>query len=169
MVAHPGLFEDPNLPKCYAPFNVTVIGGSLYVSYALQNAAMHDDISGPGHGFIDVYSLDGLMQRRLVSRGQLNSPWGMVMAPSGFGAFSGDLLVGNFGNGWINAFDPSTGALVGNMVNPDGGPVVIDHLWGLIFGDKMAADANTLFFSAGIVDEAHGLLGTLTVPVPPSR
>jgi uncharacterized protein (TIGR03118 family) len=161
MIAHPGLFEDPHLPPGYAPFNVAVFGDALYVSYAKQDAAMHDDVSGPGHGFIDVYSFDGGMRRRLVSRGPLNSPWGMVLAPTGFGAFGGDLLVGNFGNGWINAFDPTTGAFAGSLLNRDGQPIAIDGLWGLIFGDKAMANPNTLLFSAGIGGEAHGLLGSL--------
>jgi uncharacterized protein (TIGR03118 family) len=161
MIPHPGLFEDPKLPKGYAPFNVAVFGDSLYVSYALQNAAMHDDVHGPGHGFIDVYSFDGGMRRRLISHGPLNSPWGMVMAPSGFGAFSGDLLIGNFGNGWINAFDPTTGNQVGTLMNTDGNPVAIEGLWGLIFGDSAIASSRTLLFSAGIAGEQHGLLGSL--------
>jgi uncharacterized protein (TIGR03118 family) len=162
MVQHPGLFEDTHLPKNYAPFNVAVFGNSLYVTYAQQNAAMHDDVHGPGHGFVDVFSLDGLTMHRLITRGPLNSPWGMVMAPQGFGAFSGDLLIGNFGDGGINAFDPNTGTMVGTMMNRDGRPIAIEGLWGLIFGDAAIANSHTLLFSAGIAGEQHGLLGSLS-------
>jgi uncharacterized protein (TIGR03118 family) len=161
LVTHAGMFSDPNLPAGYAPFNVAVIDDSLYVSYAKQDPARHDDVPGPGHGFIDVYSLDGTMRHRLVSRGVLNAPWGMVMAPHRFGALGGDLLVANFGDGTINAFDPNTGAFVGGLMNRDNHPVVIDGLWGLIFGNASIANTDTLIFSAGIGNEAHGLLGTL--------
>ena len=160
-VAHPGLFVDPSLPAGYAPFGIANLGGKLYVSYALQNAAMHDDVAGPGHGFVDVYSLGGTLLRRLVTRGALNSPWGLVLATRHFGQFSGDLLVGNFGDGFIHAYDPASGALEGTLTNGDGNAIQINGLWGLLFGDKAAASRNTLFFSAGIADEAHGLLGTL--------
>ncbi|HSS08957.1 MAG TPA: TIGR03118 family protein, partial [Acidimicrobiales bacterium] len=155
-------FVDPNLPTGYAPFNIANLGGKLYVSYALQNAAKHDDVSGAGHGFIDVYSLDGVLMKRLVMMGALNSPWGLILATDHFGQFSDDLLVGNFGDGSIHAYDPTTGALRGTLTNPDGDPIQINGLWGLIFGDKSVGTTNTLFFSAGIADEAHGLLGTLT-------
>jgi uncharacterized protein (TIGR03118 family) len=165
-VKNPG-FVDPKIPAGYAPFNIYVPNPAdpaspVYVTYAKQNAAKHDDVKGAGHGFIDVFKQDGTSGMRLVSHGPLDSPWGMVIAPAGFGTFGGDLLVGNFGNGMINAFNPATGVLAGNMVNPDGNPIAINGLWGLIFGDAMAADANTLIFSAGIADEAHGLLGTLS-------
>jgi uncharacterized protein (TIGR03118 family) len=162
MVPHPGRFVDSLLPPGYAPFGIANIGGELYVSYALQDAKRHDDSRGPGHGFIDVYSLDGHLLRRLVQGGDLNSPWGMIMATKHFGTFSNDLLVGNFGDGMIHAYDPMTGAELGTVTNPDGGPVQINGLWGLIYGDAAAGTPNTLFFSAGIADEAHGLLGTLT-------
>jgi uncharacterized protein (TIGR03118 family) len=99
--------------------------------------------------------------QRLITRGALNSPWGLVLAPSHFGEFSQDLLVGNFGDGFIHAYDPKTGALEGTLTNPDGNAVQIEGLWGLIFGDKAAASPDTLFFAAGIAGEAHGLLGTL--------
>ncbi|HSS10958.1 MAG TPA: TIGR03118 family protein [Acidimicrobiales bacterium] len=158
----PGAFVDPTLPTGYAPFNIANLGGKLYVSYALQNAAKHDDVSGAGHGFIDVYALDGTMGQRLVTRGDLNSPWGLILATHHFGHFSDDLLVGNFGDGKIHAYEPTTGAPLGTLTNPDGDPIQINGLWGLIFGDKSVGTTNTLFFSAGIADETHGLLGTLT-------
>ncbi len=161
-VAHPGRFVDPALPAHFAPFGIANIGNKLYVSYALQDKARHDDVKGLGNGYIDVYSLDGELLQRLVQGGDLNSPWGMVLATRHFGAFSNDLLVGNFGDGFIHAYDPTTGAMVGTLTNPDGNAVQINGLWGLIYGDASAGTPNTLFFSAGIGDESHGLLGTLT-------
>ena len=112
-VVKAGAFTDPKLPKGYAPFNVAVINGSVYVTYALQDADAVDDVHGRGHGFIDVYDTDGNFQHRLVSRGRLNSPWGMTIAPQGFGKFGGQLLVGNFGDGRINVYDPTTGRFRG--------------------------------------------------------
>jgi uncharacterized protein (TIGR03118 family) len=132
------------------------------VTYALQNAAKHDDVSGDGHGFVDVYAPDGTFLRRLVTMGALNSPWGLVKASPDFGRFSNDLLVGNFGDGKIHAFDLATGKSQGTLKNGDGEDVQIDGLWGLIFGDRSAGTPNTLFFSAGIAEETHGLLGSLT-------
>jgi uncharacterized protein (TIGR03118 family) len=161
MTNPPGAFVDPSLPAGYAPFNIANLGGKLYVTYALQNAAKHDDVSGLGHGFIDVYSLDGMTRHRLVTMGDLNSPWGLVLATDHFGQFSNDLLVGNFGDGFIHAYDRTSGAPLGALKNPDGDDIQINGLWGLIFGDRSVGTPNTLFFSAGIADESHGLLGTL--------
>ena len=162
LIPHPGGFVDPALPAGYAPFGIANFGGRLFVSYALQDRARHDDVSGPGHGFIDVYSLDGHLLQRLAQGGALNSPWGMVMATHRFGPFSNDLLVGNFGDGTINAFDPTTGAPLGTLTNSDGDQIRINGLWGLIYGNASAGTPNTLYFSAGIGDESHGLLGSLT-------
>lgn len=161
-----GSFHDPNLPAGFAPFNIQNLGGKLYVTYAKQDADKKDDARGPGHGFIDVFDLQGHLVRRLVSRGPLNSPWGLAIAPSGFGRFSQDLLVGNFGDGRINAFDPATGAFRGTLRNEDGVPVAIEGLWGLQFGNASFGTPTTLFFTAGIADEAHGLLGTLEATMP---
>jgi uncharacterized protein (TIGR03118 family) len=160
-VSKPGMFVDPKLPAGYAPFDVALLGGRVYVTYAVQNSAKHDDVSGPGHGFVDVFTTDGMLQKRLVSHGALNSPWGLAMAPAHWGSFGGDLLVGNFGDGRINAYDPMTGAFKGTVTNTDGNPVVVEGLWGLEFGDAAAATPRSLFFTAGIAGEAHGLLGTL--------
>jgi uncharacterized protein (TIGR03118 family) len=159
----PGAFADPRIPRGYAPFGIAPIGGKLYVTYAKQNAQRHDDVAGPGHGFVDVYSPHGVLLRRLVRHGVLNSPWGMVIAPSMFGTFSNDLLVANFGDGAINAFDPASGAFRGALKNADGNPIAIDDLWGLIVGDGVAGTPQTVFFTAGIADEGHGLLGAITV------
>ena len=167
-----GAFADPKLPKGYAPFNVQVLGGKVYVTYALQDAAKHDDVGGQGHGFVDVFNLDGTPglpggQERLVSRGPLDSPWGLALAPSSFGALSGDLLVGNFKSGFIDVFNPTTGKSLGNLNDPDGEPIHIDHLWALKVGNGgSGGNANTVYFTAGIDNEMHGLFGSLT-PVAP--
>lgn len=156
-----GAFVDPNLPAGYAPFNVQSLNGRLYVSYALQKPDKHDDQAGPGNGFVDIYDLKGTLLKRLISMGTLNSPWGLAIAPSDFGPFSGDLLVGNFGDGHIAAYDPWTGAFRGQLRNEDGDPIAINGLWGLRFGNGVAGTPHTLFFTAGIADEAHGLMGTI--------
>ena len=156
-----GLFVDPRIPAGYAPFNVQELAGKLYVTYAKQDATLHDDVAGPGHGFVDVFTNDGALIKRLVTRGQLNSPWGLALAPSGFGRFGGDLLVGNFGNGHINVYNPKTGAHLGELRQPKGQPIVIDGLWGLRFGNGNAAKTSELLFSAGPNGESHGLLGKI--------
>lgn len=158
-----GSFSDPQLPTGYAPFNIANIGGHLFVTYAKQDAAAHDDVAGPAHGFIDVFDLQGNLVRRLVSHGHLDSPWGLAMAPAGFGQFSGDLLVGNFGDGRINAYDPITGEFVGALSTRPGRPIVIDGLWGLFFGTQTIGGPTTLLFSAGPDGEQHGLFGTIAL------
>jgi uncharacterized protein (TIGR03118 family) len=155
-----GSFFDPNLPSGYAPFNVQYLGGSLLVTYASTSGA------GPGRGFVDVFDLNGNLDRRLISGGVLNSPWGLALAPANFGEFSNDLLVGNFGDGTINAFDPTTGIWIGTLTDSLNNPISIDGLRGLIFGNgSNGADPNMLYFTAGIGDQAHGLFGSLA-PVP---
>ena len=156
-----GLFVDPRIPAGYAPFNVQELAGKLYVTYAKQDATLHDDVAGNGHGFVDVFTNDGAFVKRLVTRGVLDSPWGLALAPEGFGRFGGDLLVGNFGNGRINAFNLSTGAREGQLRKPHGNPITIDGLWGLRFGNGNAAKTNELLFSAGPDGESHGLLGKI--------
>ena len=155
-------FTDHNLPQGYAPFGIQSIGSNLYVTFALQDAARHDDVAGQGHGFVDVFSTSGQLIRRLISHGQLNSPWGLALAPANFGRFSKDLLVGNFGNGRINAYDPKTGERLGQLKSQAGDPIVIDGLWALEFGnDATAGPSNVLFFTAGIDGEMHGLFGKI--------
>src|SRR5215469_4066659 len=156
-----GLFVDPRMPAGYGPFGIAEIMGKLYVTFAKQDAMRHDDVAGRGHGFVDVFTNTGKFVRRVVTRGALNSPWGLALAPAGFGQFSGDLLVGNFGNGHINAYNPMTGKRLGQLRRPNGMPIVIDGLWGLKFGNGNAARTNQLIFSAGPNDEAHGLLGKI--------
>jgi uncharacterized protein (TIGR03118 family) len=160
-VARRGRFTDPAMPRGYAPFNVYNSGDRVYVAYAQQDADHHDEVAGPGKGFVDAYSADGALLRRVVSRGPLNAPWGMTIAPEGFGRFAGALLVGNFGDGRINAFEPSTGRLLGTLRNGRGAPVVIEGLWALQPGNAVAGGADAVWFSAGPDDEAHGLLGLL--------
>jgi uncharacterized protein (TIGR03118 family) len=156
-------FTDPNLPPGFAPFGIQLINGKLYVSYAKQDAQRHDDVAGPGNGFVDVYDTSGGSRMRLISGGDLNSPWGLVLAPSsGFGGFSGDLLVGNFGDGKIHAYDASNGAEAGVLTNTDGNQIAIDGLWGLRFGNTKFGDPGALVFTAGIAAESHGLLGEIT-------
>jgi uncharacterized protein (TIGR03118 family) len=158
-----GLFVDPGLPSGYGPFGIAEIKGMLYVTFAKQDATLHDDVAGPGHGFVDVFTNTGKFVRRLVSRGALNSPWGLALAPRSFGMFGGDLLVGNFGNGTINVYNPVNGARLGQLRRHNGLPIVIDGLWGLQFGNGNAAKTNELVFSAGPNDESHGLLGKIVV------
>jgi len=160
-----GRFADPDLPPGFAPFNIQSIGTRLYVTYARQDDDRHDDVSGPGNGFVDVLDFDGNFMQRLVSNGNLNSPWGMALAPSQFGDFSNALLVGNFGDGTINAYAPETDGTFahrGQLRTADKRPVTIDGLWGLGFGNGAGSGAtNALYFTAGPDDESHGLFGRI--------
>ena len=156
-----GHFRDRNLPPGYAPFGIQELHRLLYVTYALQNAAKHDDVSGPGHGFIDIYTNEGFFIKRLASRGTLNSPWGLTLAPDNFGPFGDRLLVGNFGDGMINVFGRFTGRFFGQLHDQSGNPIQIDDLWALKFGTQATGGTNTLLFSAGINDEKDGLVGAI--------
>jgi uncharacterized protein (TIGR03118 family) len=153
-------FTDHTMAKGYAPYNVQNLGGTLYVTFAKQDKAKHDSVSGAGFGYVDAFNLKGKFLRRVVSQGALNAPWGLDIAPTGFGAFAGDLLVGNFGDGWINAYDPKKGAYKGPLVDGTGKPIAIVDLWGLITGNGgEGGDANTVYFTAGLKKEGHGLFG----------
>jgi uncharacterized protein (TIGR03118 family) len=171
----PGAFTDADLPPGYAPFGIQNLGGTLFVTYALQDAAKHDDVPGEGHGFVNAFDTAGKLLRRVASKGQLNSPWGLALAPADFGTFSHDLLIGNFGNGRIHAFDPEKRTGQGEFQHrgplhaADGRPIEIDGLWALSFGKGAPNNGltTTLFFAAGPFDEQHGLFGSL-VAVPPS-
>jgi len=155
-------FTDPTVPTGFAPFGIHNVGGKLYVTFAKQGPGKNDDAARPGNGFVDVFSPNGDLLQRLVSRGKLDSPWAVTLAPTTFGAFGGDILVGNFGNGRINAYDPTTGMFQGELSGPGGGPIAIDGLWGLRFAPATpGATPNTLFFTAGLNHEADGLFGTL--------
>jgi uncharacterized protein (TIGR03118 family) len=174
-----GAFRDPSLPAGYAPFDVQVLAGQLYVTYARQDATKHDDAAGPHRGFVDVFNLNGTPglpggRVRLISRGPLDSPWGLAIAPAGFAGLTapGDgpvLLVGNFGNGLIHAFDANTGSPLGRLTDPDGEPIDISGLWALRVGNGGNGGAtNTVYFTAGLFGERHGLLGALTTAAPGS-
>jgi uncharacterized protein (TIGR03118 family) len=156
-----GAFFDPFLPRGFAPFGVEAVGNNVVVTYAKQDADREDDVAGAHLGFVDVYTPDGQFLRRLVSGGALNAPWGLAQAPDGFGRFSHALLVGNFGDGHINAYDPITGFPLGSLEDGHGRPITIDGLWGLKFGNGTAGRTTTLWFSSGPDDESHGLLGTI--------
>lgn len=156
-----GTFTDPNLPAGFAPFNITNLNGTLYVSYAKQDGT--DDDPGPGNGYINRFDLNGNLIGRLVSQGHLNSPWGMVIAPNSFGDFAGMLLVGNFGDGWINAYDPVSGSFKGSLRSSNGSPIVINGLWGLAIGNGvLAGDTTAVYFAAGPGNETHGGFGKIT-------
>jgi uncharacterized protein (TIGR03118 family) len=165
-------FRDPTLPAGYAPFGIQNINGVIYVTYALRNAAGHDDVPGEGHGYVNAFDAAGNFLVRVASKGELNSPWGLAMAPLNFGTFSGDLLVGNFGDGRIHAFDPGHidkrgFEARGPLGSARGRPIEIDRLWGVAFGNGFSAGpTNTLFFTAGPFDEQHGLFGTLVAAAP---
>ena len=168
-------FSDVALPSGYAPFGIRNLGGTIYVTYALQDADKKDDVAGVGHGFVNAFDTDGHLLRRVASRGRLNSPWGLALAPPDFGQFGGNLLVGNFGDGHINAFDlqrfEANGELQerGQLHAANGPPVTIDGLWALAFGNGASAGpTNALFFTAGPFDEEHGLFGKLVVTSPPA-
>jgi uncharacterized protein (TIGR03118 family) len=165
MVALGGSFTDPTIPAGFAPFNIQNLGGVLFVSYAKQDASKHDDVAGPGNGFVDVFDLNGNLMRRFASGGTLNSPWGLEIAPSTFGNFHNNVLVGNFGDGRINAFDLSSGRLRGQLKSETNAPIEIDGLWALRVGNGGPApnggDPNAVYFTAGINDEQDGLFGTI--------
>jgi uncharacterized protein (TIGR03118 family) len=159
-------FEDERIPRGYAPFNIEAVGPNVYVTYAKQDALRHDDVAGAGFGYVVVYSQSGDVVARLEHGAWLNSPWGIAVAPADFGSFSHAVLIGNFGDGSIAAFNPVTGGFMGNVLNPDGSTLKIDGLWGLSFGNGgSSGPGNTLFFTAGPNRESDGLFGTLT-PIP---
>ncbi len=161
-----GSFSDPRIPTGFAPFNIQNLEGKLYVTYAKQDATKHDDVAGKGNGFVDVFDTDGNFIQHVASRGHLNSPWGLVFAPADFGRFSNDLLVGNFGDGRINAYswEGDHFHFHGQLRGPDGQPITIDGLWALRFGNGApnSGPTNFLFFTAGINGEDDGLFGSLS-------
>ena len=156
-------FHDENIPSGFAPFNVQNIGGNLYVSFAEQDSAKHDEIDGAGLGYVDVFSPTGRLLHHLQHGPWLNAPWGMTQAPSDFGAYSHDILVGQFGNGWIDVFDPVTGQFKGTLNDASNHPITISGLWDIAFGNGgTAGPSNALFFAAGLDGESHGLFGMIT-------
>jgi uncharacterized protein (TIGR03118 family) len=160
----PGAFVDPDLPEGYAPFGIQNINDRIFVAYAKQDEDAEEEVAGEGLGFVSMFTTAGDFIRRVASRGALNAPWGMALAPANFGRFSGDLLVGNFGNGRINAFDGQTFEPRGHLKMPNHRPIAIDGLWGIGFGNGAGAGpTTTLFFAAGPDEETHGLFGRIDV------
>jgi uncharacterized protein (TIGR03118 family) len=161
-VTAPGGFTDPTIPRNFAPFGIQNLNGNIYVTYAKQDDEREDDVHGPGLGFVNVFDPNGNLIRRVASRGTLNAPWGLALAPADFGAFSNQLLVGNFGDGTISAYDERSGKFTGQLLAPNSRPLVIDGLWGLSFGNGVLNQpTNTLFFAAGPDDENHGAYGRI--------
>jgi uncharacterized protein (TIGR03118 family) len=157
-------FNDPRLPAGYAPFGLQAINGDLYVTYAKQDADRHDDVAGRGFGYVSVFDPNGRFLHRVVSQGALNAPWGLALAPASFGHFGNRLLVANFGDGRINAYDLDSGRWVGALKGENRKPICIDGLWGFAFGIGVSNQPiDTLFFTAGPNDEQHGLYGRLDV------
>jgi uncharacterized protein (TIGR03118 family) len=158
---HKFAFTDRNIPSGFAPFGIENIAGELFVTYAKQDEDKEDDVAGPGLGFVDVFTTSGKLVRRLVSRGPLNAPWGLARAPLSFGQFGGAILVGNFGDGRVNAFS-NRGEFLGQLSSRNGQPIAIEGLWSLKFGMFQGADPGDLYFTAGINDEDNGLIGEIS-------
>jgi len=157
-----GSFTDRGLPAGFVPFGIANVNGSIVVTFAQRIPGETDDLPGPGSGFVDVFDLNGKMVRRLAAKGTLNSPWGVTRAPDGFGKFSNSLLVGNFGDGRINAFDWASGAFLGQLESSKGNPIEIEGLWALINGNGVnGGDKDKVYFTAGPMEEQHGLFGSL--------
>jgi uncharacterized protein (TIGR03118 family) len=165
-VSTPGGFADDSLPADYAPFGIQAIGNRIFVTFVPREPGATDEEAGQGHGIVDAFSLDGWLLGRVAQHGQLNAPWGLAVAPSAFGRFAGDLLVGNFGDGTINAYEELANGRFehrGQLRSADGGPVTIDGLWALEFGQSArSGGTDTLFFTAGPDDETAGLFGSIT-------
>src|SRR5256886_4542181 len=166
-----GAFTDPGIPAGFAPFGIETIGSNVFVAYAKQDADAHDDIPGPGNGYVDIYDPSGSLVKRFASKEAVGSPWGMAIGAAGVGQFGGQLLIGNFGDGTINAFDPVSGVFLGSLTDFNGTPIAIEGLWALKFGNGgKGGDTNTLYFTAGIAAggaiEDHGLFGSLSAVFP---
>jgi uncharacterized protein (TIGR03118 family) len=164
-VSTPTEFRDPKIPAGYAPYGIQNLGGKIYVAYGKQNKQKTNVVTGSGLGYVDVYSVNGQLLHHLISGGSsspLNAPWGLAIAPSGFGPFGGDLLVGNLGNGWINVFNPTTGAFLGTLDGSNGYPITIGGLWGLRVGNSAFGGSSAVVFSSGPDKYNNGLVGTLT-------
>src|SRR5262245_52346227 len=162
-----GTFTDPDLPDGYGPFGIQAIGNEIYVAYAKQDEDAEEEVHRAGFGYVDAFGMDGTFHARVASAGDLNAPWGIARAPAGFGKFSGDILVGNFGDGRINAFHQTADGWEphGVIKGTDHRPIWIDGLWGIGFGNGAAAGpATTLFFAAGPEDETKGEFGSITAP-----
>ncbi|HEX7932674.1 MAG TPA: TIGR03118 family protein [Paraburkholderia sp.] len=161
-VTMPGAFADPAIPAGFAPFGIQAIGSNLFVTYAMQDAARHDDVAGAGLGMVDVYDTAGNLKQHFATGGPLNAPWGIAQAPGNFGSISGAIVIGNFGDGTIHAFNASSGLSMGSLNGPSGSPIVENGLWGIAFGNDLSNQpSNTLFFAAGPNNEANGIYGRI--------
>src|SRR3984957_4581429 len=170
-----GKFADPTMPAGFVPFGIAALSGQLYVTYAMQDAAMHDEVTGAGLGYVDVFDLSGNFVSRFASAGALNAPWGIAVAPSGFGSIAGDVLIGNFGDGTINIFTPngSLATSAGQLMVGNGGTFAVPGLWALVFGNgDPDKPLTTLFYTAGFADQTDGVFGSISMtsaanPMPP--
>jgi uncharacterized protein (TIGR03118 family) len=167
-----GKFVDPNIPAGFVPFGIAALNGDLYVTFAKQDAAMHDESTGAGLGYIDIFDFSGNLKSQFASAGSLNAPWGIAIAPAGFGSLQGDLLIGNFGDGTINIFSPNGTALAnfeGPLMSSNGQPIAFPGLWSLVFGNGDAdKPMTTLFYTAGFADQTDGVFGGITVASTPT-
>ena len=162
-----GKFIDPTMPAGFVPFGIAALKNQLYVTYAMRDTAMHDETTGAGLGYVDVFDFNGNFISRFASAGPLNAPWGIALAPAGFGSFDGDLLIGNFGDGTINIFAPNGTSLATDMgpltLNGDA-PFAVPGLWSLVFGDGDSdKPLTTLFYTAGFADQTDGVFGSIAM------
>jgi hypothetical protein len=160
---HHGKFIDSTIPSTFAPFGIHNINGQLWVTYAKQDTHKHDPVVGAGRGFVDVFDTDGNLLRHFATRGVLNAPWGVVLAPAHFGQFGNDILIGNFGDGKISAWDLRTRDFIDWLRNGQGKVIKLGTLWDLVFGGGLNASPQILYFTTGLVNEQDGLFGTLTL------
>jgi uncharacterized protein (TIGR03118 family) len=165
-----GKFVDPTIPAHYVPFGITALNNQLYVTYAMRDPALHDEVTGAGMGYVDVYDFKGNFVSRLASAGALNAPWGIAQAPAGFGSFEADLLIGNFGDGAINIFTPNGTSLATSKgpLTINGATFAVPGLWSLVFGDGDSdKPVTTLFYTAGFADQTDGVFGSIAVSSTP--
>jgi uncharacterized protein (TIGR03118 family) len=166
-----GKFVDPNLPSGFVPFGITALNGQLYVTFAKQDSAMHDEITGAGLGYVDIFDFSGNLISQLASGGPLNAPWGVAIAPTGFGSLAGDVLIGNFGDGTINIFSPNGTSLAtskGALTASNGQPLTFPGLWALAFGNgDPDKPISTLFYTAGFASQTDGVFGSITASIVP--
>jgi len=156
-------FIDSNLPNGYAPFNIVPVGNRIFVTYAVQDDQKHDDVAGESHGIVNTFDVTGGSPQRFAQHGQLNSPWGVAVAPTSFGDIAGDILIGNFGNGHIDIFDPNTGQFIGKLRDSQNKAIAIDGLWTLVVGNgSRGGDSDKIYFTAGPNDESDGLFGSIS-------
>jgi uncharacterized protein (TIGR03118 family) len=167
-----GKFVDPNMPAGFVLFGIQALNGNLYVTFAKQDSAKHDETAGAGLGYVDVFDFSGNLVSQFASAGALNAPWGIAIAPAGFGSLQGDVLIGNFGDGTISIFSPNGTALAnfeGPLMSTAGQPITFQGLWSLVFGNGDAdKPTTTLFYTAGFADQTDGVFGGITLTSSPT-